>query len=434
MTETITVLNDGSTDLSGIGSAPTTFQLDVGTSRLSNTVINAAAVAAFPPQDVDIFTITIPEDTILTSFVLSNFVSTDNVGFVGIVEGTTFPEDSLNNTFDASLLLGGGLFGTTANASADVGGNALVGFGSDTAEGLVPGSYTFLAQQLGPAIIDYTFDFTVASTIVSGTTGSDTLIGTIADDEISGLGGADQIELGDGDDIAFGQGGSDTIQGGLGDDDISGGASGDDLFGDDGADTIDGDSGADTVSGGAGNDELFGGNGSDTLNGGSGNDILNGEGFTDILNGGGGADTLSGGGGADELFGDGGSDNLFGNNAGDFLDGGAGNDFLNGGAANDTLLGGTGDDDLLGSTGNDSLFGDAGADTFQFRANHGFDRIFDFEDGVDVIEFDINSVNDFGDLTLTNVFNGVDIDYGTGIVRVLGVDEAAFSAADFEFL
>jgi Ca2+-binding RTX toxin-like protein len=206
---------------------------------------------------------------------------------------------------------------------------------------------------------------------VEGTSAGDIYDVGIGDDIVEASGGADDVELGDGVDVAFGQGGNDTIRGGLGDDNISGGA---------------------------------------------------------------GADALIGGGSADSLFGDGGADDLFGNNAGDLLDGGAGNDFLNGGASNDELRGGTGDDDLLGSTGDDQLHGDAGADTFQFRANHGVDRIFDFEDGTDVIEFNINSVNDISDLTLTNVFAGVDIDYGTGTVRVLGLDDTDFSSADFVFI
>jgi len=59
-------------------------------------------------------------------------------------------------------------------------------------------------------------------------------------------------------------------------------------------------------------------------------------------------------------------------------------------------------------------------ETTEFEA-----RIFDFEDGTDLIEFDINSVN---------VFAGVDIDYGTGTIRVLGLDDTDFSSADFVFL
>lgn len=269
---------------------------------------------------------------------------------------------------------------------------------------------------------------------VDGSNGDDEITTGAGDDLVSGGGGNDVIALGGGNDTAFGQGRNDVISGGDGRDTLSGGAGADDLSGDDGADTIDGDSGADVIDGGAGNDDLFGGNAADVINGGSGNDLLNGEGFTDTLNGGGGADILNGGGGGDMLFGDGGADQLFGNNAGDMLDGGGGNDRLNGGAANDELRGGTGDDELLGSTGNDTLYGDAGVDTFQFRANHGFDRIFDFEDGIDVIEFNVNGVNNISDLTLTDVFAGVDVDYGSGTIRILDTDAADLSNADFVFL
>ena len=37
------------------------------------------------------------------------------------------------------------------------------------------------------------------------------------------------------------------------------------------------------------------------------------------------------------------------------------------------------------------------------------------------------------DLTLTDVFAGVDIDYGTGTIRVIGLSDSDFSSADFIF-
>jgi len=269
---------------------------------------------------------------------------------------------------------------------------------------------------------------------INGGLGFDTIVAGRGVDTLSGGGGNDDIELNGGSDFAFGQGGNDLIRGGGGIDTISGGSGADEIYGDAGNDVIDGDSAGDTVFGGAGNDTIFGGNGSDTLEGEAGDDTINGEGFTDTIRGGDGSDTLSGGGGVDDLFGNDDGDFLFGNNGGDFLDGGAGDDELNGGASNDELHGGIGDDLILGSTGDDKLYGDGGADTFQFRANHGVDRIFDFEDGTDLIGFNINSVNDISDLTLTNVFAGVDIDYGTGTIRVLGFDDADFSSDDFVFV
>ena len=202
-----------------------------------------------------------------------------------------------------------------------------------------------------------------------------------------------------------------------------------------GSNSLDGKSGNDTIDGGAGDDDILGGNGADSLLGNDGADSLSGQGFTDYLDGGNDNDTLKGGGNEDTLIGGAGDDSLLGQAARDTLDGGADNDFLNGGKANDLLRGGTGDDTLLGSTGNDNLYGDAGADIFSFRANHGtLDRIYDFEDGTDLIEFNINSVNDVSDLTLSNVFAGVDIDYGTGVIRVLGLSDTDFTNADFNFI
>jgi Ca2+-binding RTX toxin-like protein len=599
---TVTILNDGTTDISGSGAAPDAFNLGLGTSVLSNTVINSAGAAGLPAQDVDIFSVTVGEGEVLSEVVLSNFESTDNVGFVGVVEGSTFPADALATGFDVSQLLGQTLFGT--GSAADVNDNILVALGNgsgaigfDGNAGLSAGTYTFLVQQVGGSIIDYTFDFTVNSLtgdagsniliggagddVILGEGGNDILVGNDGNDLLAGGGGTDVIEGGagidtnsfqgigfgvtatvaadgtgtaaygqvdetftgienltgsdnddvliatgaaanvliggDGNDLLAGGGGTDVIDGGAGidtnsfqgigfgvtatvaadgtgtaaygqvdetftgienlagsdnddvltatgvadntlsgaagddtlnggggNDIINGGTGGDTIIGAIGADELNGDAGNDVISGGGGadiidggsaNDTITGGNGADTIFGGAGNDTIDGQGFTDTIDGGAGSDTITGGGGADTILGGNAADFLFGNRGGDTLDGGNGNDALNGGASNDELRGGAGNDLLLGSTGNDDLYGDAGADTFQFRANHGTnDRIFDFEDGIDVIEFDINSVNDISDLTLTNVFAGVDIDYGTGSVRVLGLDAADFSNADFAFL
>lgn len=251
----------------------------------------------------------------------------------------------------------------------------------------------------------------------------------------NGTTGDDNVDLGAGDDTAFGFGGNDTIDGGPDNDSISGGFGADVLLGNTGNDTIDGDAGSDYIDGGNGNDSLLGSNGSDTIDGGGGNDFISGEGFIDILSGGDANDTIYGGANSDVLNGDAGADSLYGQAASDILDGGFGADYLNGGAANDELRGGTGNDTLLGSTGDDRLYGNGGADTYQFRANHGnFDRLYDFQDGIDMIEFNIASVNDISDLSLTNFFNGVDIDYGSGLVRVFGLNASDFSNADFTFL
>lgn len=103
---------------------------------------------------------------------------------------------------------------------------------------------------------------------VSGTAGSDTLMGAEGNDLIYGLAGND---------ILYGNGGNDLMFGGQGNDVEYGGAGRDIIFGDAGNDTIYGGDGADIIIGdllASGNDNLIGGLGADTLTGGLGNDIF----------------------------------------------------------------------------------------------------------------------------------------------------------------
>lgn len=71
----------------------------------------------------------------------------------------------------------------------------------------------------------------------------------------------------------------------------------------------------------------------------------------------------------------------------DFASGLGGNDRLIGGAGNDVLTGGAGQDRLEGGTGRDALHGNAGADVFVLRPDGARDRINDFEDGLDRLDF-----------------------------------------------
>ena len=243
----------------------------------------------------------------------------------------------------------------------------------------------------------------------------DALIGEEAAENLKGTGSSDVVFSSGGNDLVTGLTGADLLNGGEGDDTVKGGRASDSLFG------------------GNGDDVLTGGQGGDVLYGGDGNDALRGEGFTDQISGGNGDDTLLGGGSADTLLGDAGDDALYGNNAADILYGGIGADILIGGKGNDELHGGSDADTLIGATGSDDLYGGAGADLYQFRAGNGTDRIHDFEDGHDLIGLKLTGIADIADLTLTNVFSGVDIGYGSGTIRVLGLSDASFSNADFVF-
>ena len=84
----------------------------------------------------------------------------------------------------------------------------------------------------------------------------------------------------------------------------------------------------------------------------------------DVVDGGAGDDIVYGNGGNDRLAGEGGNDFLSGGDGGDFLDGGADNDNLSGGQGNDSLSGGDGDDTLESGRGNDILDGGAGNDRY----------------------------------------------------------------------
>jgi len=159
------VLADGTSDLSGSGAAPDQFTLVEGSNTISNTVVNAQGTGTTTTRDVDIFTVTVPEGFTLTEINITNFVSADNVGFAAVIVGNTFPIDFASGGTDSSGFLGLALFGDNNDLLADlaggIGASPFVGF--DATQGLSGGvggtSYTFLIQQNGNNVIDYTFDF-----------------------------------------------------------------------------------------------------------------------------------------------------------------------------------------------------------------------------------------------------------------------------------
>ncbi|KHQ52425.1 calcium-binding protein [Mameliella alba] len=195
----------------------------------------------------------------------------------------------------------------------------------------------------------------------------------------------------DGDILLFS--GNDRYEGGAG---VATGV----IEGDSGEDTIAGGDAPDTMEGGTeddllvgrgGDDNLSGDNGNDTLLGGDGNDLLDGGSDDDVITGNAGDDTMAGGIGDDILVGQDGSDRLEGGSQNDTMDGGAGNDTLEGDDGNDILRGRSGEDELAGGPGRDFLTGGTGADQFVFRAaantvpGANRDQILDFEQGIDLI-------------------------------------------------
>ena len=237
-----------------------------------------------------------------------------------------------------------------------------------------------------------------------------------------------------------GMGGNDTIWGGGDDDSIDGGTGNDMLYGETGADTIHGGDGDDLLDGGDGNDDLTGGEGADELIGGAGYDRVFYNAATSgvtanmvnsALNTGEAAgDTYDS---IEALFGSQFNDFLTGTSGDNRLVGAGGDDILVGAGGNDSLFGGNGNDRLLGGTGNDVMFGQGGSDAFVIRANAGTDRIFDFEDGSDVIEYR-NGPGAFADLSITQVGGDVHIVSSNGTTILVGFSTADVDASDFAFL
>jgi Ca2+-binding RTX toxin-like protein len=286
-----------------------------------------------------------------------------------------------------------------------------------------------------------------------GNTGDDILAGGLGDDEINGGAGVDIASYEDAVDgvnvyLAFtglntSGAGTDTlisIEGLIGSnyqDRLIGDESNNNLSGGSGADILKGKGGNDTFDGGEGDDRIVGGSGDDIMFGGAGTDALFALAGADVLHGGDDRDFLYGGRDADMLFGDAGDDALRGNLGNDTIDGGAGDDDVRGGGSNDALMGGDGNDFLLGEGGKDRLMGGSGddtliggrsgifdgvQDTFVYYDNDagggGFDRVRDFEDGVDKIDFvDIGFADLDEALSIASERSGgVRFDFGGGDV------------------
>ena len=183
----------------------------------------------------------------------------------------------------------------------------------------------------------------------------------------------------------------------------------------------------------------------DTFAGTAGADAVDCLAGNDVARGLGGDDRLWGRQGADTLYGNAGSDCLWGGRDGDELHGGVGKDHLYGGLGHDTLYGGRGDDTLHGGRladrlhggeGRDVLVGGHGRDLFVYDdADFGRDRIVDFEDGLDRLDFSGSGLR-WSDLSISNNGKGhavVRVDGANGKIVLEGVDASLIGQDDFIF-
>ncbi|MEB8389325.1 calcium-binding protein [Rhodobacteraceae bacterium KMM 6894] len=256
------------------------------------------------------------------------------------------------------------------------------GGGADTYDGGSGTDYISYYDSSGGVNLDFTANTATGSWAnndvvlnfesASGSkTGDDTINGTDGDnrintyggdDRVTDLGGNDEIDLGSGDDYVRAGGGADTYDGGSGTDYIS-------YY--DSSGGVDLDFAANTATGAwANNDSVVNFEGASGSN--KGDDTLRGTDGESILRGYGGDDRLHGRDGDDSLVGGSGDDSLYGGDGADTMRGGSGADRFDGG----------------GGSGTDLLYGDSGADTFHFDRGEGDDVIKDFENNIDLIEFD----------------------------------------------
>jgi len=158
--------------------APTALTLTPGLNSLIGTVANSQDWVSF----------TIPAGFVMTSYVNSKYVSTDDQGFTGFQFGSSFSGD----TFNPGSYAGYAHFGFAANnpdgnpvAASTVGVDLLPLMANPNfdpgATGFTPplaaGTYTFLIQQGTGGTISYQFDITVSPAAALGNISTRAMVG-----------------------------------------------------------------------------------------------------------------------------------------------------------------------------------------------------------------------------------------------------------------
>ena len=102
----------------------------------------------------------------------------------------------------------------------------------------------------------------------------------------------------------------------------------------------------------------------------------------------------------------------------------------------DRVRGDAGSDYIDGGTGSDRYWGGAGADTFVFGVDGSFDKIHDFQDGLDLIDLSAFNLSGLEAVTSAARQDGLDVVIDLGGGDVLKIDEtsvAQLTADDFVF-
>jgi Ca2+-binding RTX toxin-like protein len=322
------------------------------------------------------------------------FVSSDFLAQASQNQVTTLILEELGHRLDQ--LLNGGR--DSAGDEGEIFGRLVNG------ENLSPAVLTALKAQNDHGVIDLGgVAVAIEKQDFIGDGNDNILTGTDGSDKIIGNGGNDYLDDGDNNPDVF-------I---YGDDSLSGGEGNDQLISHNGSDTLDGGTGNDTLSnysinilgnimyGGLGDDLLVVFNDGTLMAGGAGNDTYSiqpgasnysvqenaGEGIDTYdyqsfflgvnVSAGNQVENILGGSSDDSLFGDTANNKITGNNGRDSISGSSGNDILTGGSGNDTLNGGDGADifviDADVDAGIDTILETTagGVDTLDFRTTTG---------------------------------------------------------------
>jgi len=141
-------------DLSGNRLAPSSLALSVGDNSLTGTTIAG---------DLDYLTVTVPVGYTLSQINLVSYVSTDDLGFLGMQAGSTFTQPPTGT--DVTQLLGWTHFGGTPPLSFPIAYLNTLGTapGAIGFTGPLPaGPYTFWIQQVNSPLVSYGWNFVVA--------------------------------------------------------------------------------------------------------------------------------------------------------------------------------------------------------------------------------------------------------------------------------